>query len=71
MRRLQILIEEELDAALASEAARQGTSKGALIRRFVAEKLRPSPRHEQDPFRKLIGSIDVDPEDIDDVVYGS
>lgn len=70
MRRLQILIDEELDAALASEAARLGTSKGALIRRFVAENL-PGARAPQDPFRKLIGSLDIEPGDIDDVVYGT
>lgn len=70
MRRLQILIEEELDAALAFEAARLKTSKGALIRRFVAEKLRV-PSQDEDPFRDLIGSVDVDPGNIDDVVYGT
>ena len=34
MKRLQILIEEELDEALERRAREEGTSKAALIRRY-------------------------------------
>ncbi|MEX2394886.1 MAG: CopG family transcriptional regulator [Actinomycetota bacterium] len=69
MKRLQISIEEDLDEALAVEAARQKVSKAALIRRWVREALRtPDAR---DPMTALIGDIDEDPGDIDDVVYGT
>ena len=36
VKRLQIYLQEDLDEALASLAVREGTSKAALIRRFVA-----------------------------------
>ncbi len=36
MKRLQIMIEEELDEALGREARKEGTSKAALIRGYVA-----------------------------------
>ena len=70
MKRLQISIEEELDDALAVEAARRKTSKAALIREFVRERLggiRPSA----DPMAGLIGDIDSEAGDIDEVIYGA
>ena len=72
MKRLQISIEPELDAALGREALRQGVSKAALIRRWVAERVRPLPPIEQDPIWELVGIAgpDIEPEPIDEVVYG-
>ena len=67
MKRLQIYIEEELDEALAVEAAKKRTSKAALIREFVADRLVNKGR---DPLDDLVGSCDFEPADIDDVVYG-
>ena len=68
MKRLQIYIEEELDEALAAEAARNKTSKAALIRGFVAERLGGT---KKDPIDDLVGSLDFEPASIDDVVYGT
>lgn len=70
MKRLQISIEEDLDEALAVEAARRRTSKAALIREFVRERLRPRRRAGADPMARLIGDIDATAGDIDEVVYG-
>jgi len=72
MKRLQISIEPELDAALGREAQREGVSKAALIRRWVAERVRPLPPIEEDPIWGLVGIAgpDVEPEEIDEVVYG-
>jgi metal-responsive CopG/Arc/MetJ family transcriptional regulator len=68
MRRLQISIDEELDEALAAEAARRHMSRAALIREIVRERLgRPGRR---DPMAPLIGDIDDEAGDIDRVVYG-
>jgi hypothetical protein len=73
MKRLQIMIEEELDAELGIQAAREGVSKAALIRRYVGDRLRPLPPLEEDPLSKLVGMIKVgSPDDssrIDEVVY--
>ena len=68
MKRLQISIEEELDEALAIEAARRRTSKAALIREYVRERL--GTRDRRDPMARLIGDIDDEAGDIDEVVYG-
>lgn len=73
MKRLQIMIEEELDAALERQAATERTSKAALIRRYVREKLRPLPPLHEDPLWELVGMFEGEPGDsasVDDVVYG-
>ena len=69
MKRLQIYIEEVQDEALAVLAARSGTSKAELIRGFVAEGLGGS-KARHDPLDALVGSVDAEPADVDDVVYG-
>jgi hypothetical protein len=71
MKRLQIMIEEELDAALERRALEEGTSKAALIRRYVGERLTPLPPIEEDALWGLVGSVDAEPvDDIDDFLYG-
>ena len=73
VKRLQIMIEEELDAELGIQAAREGVSKAALIRRYVGERLRPLPPLEEDPLSELVGMIKGGSRDdssrIDEVVY--
>lgn len=71
MKRLQILIEEELDAELARTARARKTSKAALIREFVRERLDPLPPLEADPLWQMVGVDDYEPGggSIDDVVY--
>ena len=57
VKRLQMMIEEELDA----------------IRRFVRERLRPLPPLEEDPLWELVGMDRGSPDDsmsVNDVVYG-
>lgn len=69
MKRLQIMIEPEIDAALARLARKERTSKAALIRRFVREKVKPLPPIEKDPLWEMVGADSFPPEDVDDVVY--
>ena len=65
------MIEEDLDAALARQAAEEGVSKAALIRRYVRERLGPPVPVEDDPLWRWAGSIDGEPaDDIDEVIYG-
>jgi hypothetical protein len=71
--RLEIMIEEELDAALARQAAEEGVSKAALIRRYVGERLRPLPPAEDDRLWEIVGMVKGGPNDsasVDDVAYG-
>jgi len=72
MKRLQIYIEEELDEALGAQAQREGASKAALIRFYVAEKL--ALTDQSDPIDRHVGRYRLGEgpgsEDVDDVVYG-
>jgi hypothetical protein len=73
VKRLQIMIEEELDAALARQAAEEGVSKAALIRRYVGERLRPLPPLEDDPLWEIVGMDEGRADDsmsVNEVVYG-
>jgi len=74
MKRLQISIEPELDAAVARRAEEEGLSKAEVIRRCVRARVKPLPPIEEDPLFKLFQSPgSSDPDDtrsIDEVVYG-
>ena len=69
MKRLQIMIDEDLDADLERLAAAEGASKAALIRRFVRDRIQPQPSAESDPIHEMVGADDYEPADVDDVVY--
>jgi hypothetical protein len=69
MKRLQIMIDEDLDAELARLASREGTAKAALIRTYVRERLQPLPPLEEDPIWDLVGTVDAEPAPVDDIVY--
>jgi hypothetical protein len=69
MKRLQILIDEELDETLERQAVARGTSKSALIRHLVKEHLVELPALELDPLGRTIGIDDFEPAPIDEVVY--
>jgi Ribbon-helix-helix protein, copG family len=71
MKRLQIMIDEDLDEALERQARDERTSKAALIRRYVRERLKPLPTVNEDPLWQLVGDLDVEPvDDIDEYLYG-
>jgi hypothetical protein len=73
MKRLQIMIEEELDSELERMALRERCSKAALIRKFVRQNVQPLPPIEDDPITLMIGIEEGDVDDsrsVDDVVYG-
>jgi hypothetical protein len=72
MRRLQIMIDEDLDEALAHQAREEHTSKAALIRRYVRERIKPLPQIEEDALCEFVGMSEGSPGDsmsVDDVVY--
>ena len=64
------MIDEDLDAALERLALAQHTSKAALIRLYVRERVQPLPPIEEDPLFQLVGMGDFEPSDIDETVYG-
>jgi hypothetical protein len=73
MKRLQISIEPELDAAVERYADEEGLSKAEVIRRCVRNEFKVLPPIEEDPFFKLMGTVEGDPDSsmtINEVVYG-
>lgn len=70
MKRLQILIDDDLAGELERLAAAQRTSKAALVRQFVRERLRPLPPLSEDPLFHMAGGDDFEPAPVDTVVYG-
>jgi predicted transcriptional regulator len=73
MKRLQILIDEDLDADLEREASRSGRSKGALVRDALRRQIKAAGPIERDSIFEMAGAASfepVPPEEIDDVVYG-
>jgi hypothetical protein len=69
MKRLQLMIEDELDEALGLLAVAGGMSKAALVRCLIVERLRPLPPLASDPLMQLSGSADFEPGDVDEVVH--
>lgn len=71
MKRLQIMIEEDLDIALGQRAAPEQVSKAALVRRFVREGIDPLPSFDDDPLWGMFGADPhAEPGEINEVVYG-
>ncbi|MGH3996126.1 MAG: CopG family transcriptional regulator [Pseudonocardiaceae bacterium] len=82
MRRFQMMLDEELDAALAERAIRDGVSKAELLREYARDRLLTRPLRRTDPIWALCGS-ETGPDDeqdrfagrvsehVDDVLYGS
>jgi hypothetical protein len=70
MKRLQIMIDEDLDQELERLSLETGRSKAALIRSFVRERVQPRPPVTADPLFRMVGADDFPPERVDDVVYG-
>jgi len=72
MRRIQLHLEEELDEALAREAARRHQSKAQLVREYLWRQIDLTGT-VSDSLDELVGISDAEPvegESIDDVVYG-
>lgn len=63
------MIDEDLDQILERMALDQGTSKAALIRRFVREQVAPLPPIQEDSLWEMVGDISVEAASVDDVVY--
>ncbi len=69
MKRLQIMIDEDLDDRLAWQAAKEGVSRAELIRRYVRSALSALPTVEDDPLWKMVGAFEGDAATVDDVLY--
>jgi hypothetical protein len=76
MRRVQLVLSEDLDAALSAEARRGGISRSAVARRLLERALRERGESEADASKilKIAGIVDSkgrsDARQTDEVVYG-
>lgn len=75
MRRFQMMLDEELDAALEREASQRRVSKAEVARRLLRQGIAPLPPLEHDPLWSLVGADDDSTDSgeqvhVDDVVYG-
>jgi hypothetical protein len=69
MKRLQIMIDEEIDIALTRKAHIENRSKAAIVRELIGKEIKPFPPIHEDPLWKMVGANSWDPEPVDDVVY--
>jgi len=69
MKRLQIIIEADLDAELQRLARQEHTSKSALVRRFLRERLLPLPPLSADPVGRMAGADEFEPASVNDILY--
>ncbi len=69
VKRLQIMIDEDLDAELQRRASAERRSKAALIRESLRRTLRPLPPLEADPLSELTGACEFQPAHHDEIVY--
>jgi hypothetical protein len=70
VRRLQILIEDDLFAELERISGKTGRWKSALIREFVRNEMGRLPPFDKDPLFSLAGAGSFAPADIDSTLYG-
>lgn len=72
MRRINIHLDADLDAALAAESARTGESKAALLRRGARALLGDRPEHSDAAWASFTGAAteaQIDGLHDDDVIY--
>lgn len=70
MKRIQIYIDDALDAAARREAKRRGISRSEFIRSCVAAEVEAQPSVGDDPWADMVGWLEGEPvDDIDAVIY--
>jgi len=75
LRRVQLMLDDDLDSRIAIRARLQGISKSELVRRILREEFPPLPPLHEDPLWEMIGADPGgepgDSASVDDVVYGT
>jgi hypothetical protein len=66
MRRLQIMLDEDLYDALTRRSVSERRSKAAIVRESLTQTLRRLPPLHEDPIWEMVGA-DPDGEPIDDI----
>ena len=61
MKRLQIMLDDDLYAELTRRAGAEGRSKAAIVRDSLRQTIPPLPPLEQDPLWGMVGIDDGEP----------
>lgn len=71
VKRLQIMLDEDLDRELERRARAEKRSKASIVRDSLRSTFRPLPPLANDPLWEIVGASDIEPvEDIDAYLYG-
>lgn len=74
LKRVQLMLDDDLDRRLETRARLQGISKSELVRRLLRQEFPPLPPLHEDPLWKWVGGGSGGRHDdssrIDEVVYG-
>ena len=71
LRRVQLMLDDDLDERIETRAKIEGVSKSELVRRILRSEFPPFPPIEEDPIWDMVGADpDAEPANVDDVVYG-
>lgn len=69
MKRLQIMVDEEIDAHLERRSAQLGKSKAAIIREELRKQMPRETPLSADPLMRMVGSDEFETAPVDEVVY--
>jgi hypothetical protein len=71
LRRVQLMLDDDLDERVESRAKIEGISKSEVVRRILRAEFPVLPPIEEDPIWDLVGADPhAEPANVDDVVYG-
>jgi hypothetical protein len=72
LRRVQLMLDDDLDERIETRATIEGISKSELVRRILRTEFPPLPPLEEDPIWEMVGADPhAEPANVDDVVYSS
>lgn len=71
LKRVQLMLDEDLDERIAFRAKVEGISRSEVVRRILRAEFPPLPPLHEDPIWEMVGADpDAEPANVDDVVYG-
>jgi hypothetical protein len=71
LRRVQLMLDDDLDERIAFRAKVEGISKSEVVRRILRAEFPALPPIRDDPIWEMVGAAgDAEPANVDDVVYG-
>ncbi len=71
LKRVQLMLDDDLDERIAFRAKVEGISRSEVVRRILRAEFPTLPPLHEDPIWEMVGADpDAEPANVDDVVYG-